>query len=50
MLLTLYFSAFICLCALVCLYFSGCQEMTYKHDGKDVAEVVVVSVVGEKRR
>lgn len=35
-LLVLYFSAFICLCALVCLYFSGCQEMTYKHDGKDV--------------
>ncbi|XP_077433665.1 uncharacterized protein LOC144058901 [Vanacampus margaritifer] len=33
-LLILYFSAFICLCALVCLYFSGCQEMTYKHDGK----------------
>ena len=49
-LLTLYFSAFICLCALVCLYFSGCQEMTYKHDGKDVAEVVVVFVVLEKRR
>ncbi|XP_070407629.1 uncharacterized protein [Nothobranchius furzeri] len=36
LLLVLYFSAFICLCALVCLYFSGCQEMTYKHDGKDV--------------
>lgn len=35
-LLVLYFSAFICLCALVCLYFSGCQEMTYKHEGKDV--------------
>lgn len=34
LLLILYFSAFICLCALVCLYFSGCQEMTYKHDGK----------------
>ncbi|XP_078116733.1 uncharacterized protein LOC144524395 [Sander vitreus] len=34
-LLILYFSFFICLCALVCLYFSGCQEMTYKHDGKD---------------
>lgn len=34
-LLILYFSSFICLCALVCLYFSGCQEMTYKHDGKD---------------
>ncbi|XP_071313450.1 uncharacterized protein [Trachinotus anak] len=31
----LYFSSFICLCALVCLYFSGCQEMTYKHDGKE---------------
>lgn len=39
-LLILYFSAFICLCTLVCLYFSGCQEMTYKHDGKDaVGEV-----------
>jgi len=35
-LLTIYFASFICLCALVCLYFSGCQEMTYKHDGKDV--------------
>lgn len=35
-LLVLYFSAFICLCALVCLYFSGCQEMTYKHDGEDI--------------
>ena len=34
-LLILYFSSFICLCALVCLYFSGCQEMTYKHDGED---------------
>ncbi|XP_075786875.1 uncharacterized protein LOC142829681 [Pelodiscus sinensis] len=33
-LLVLYFSFFICLCALVCLYFSGCQEMTYKHEGK----------------
>lgn len=33
-LLILYFSAFICLCAMVCLYFSGCQEMTYKHDGE----------------
>ncbi|XP_071982213.1 uncharacterized protein [Engystomops pustulosus] len=32
-LLILYFSFFICLCALVCLYFSGCQELTYKHDG-----------------
>ncbi|XP_054681224.1 uncharacterized LOC128125818 homolog [Grus americana] len=32
--LVLYFSFFICLCALVCLYFSGCQEMTYKHEGK----------------
>ncbi|XP_072574764.1 uncharacterized protein [Paramormyrops kingsleyae] len=36
LLLILYFSSFICLCALVCLYFSGCQEMTYKHDGKGV--------------
>lgn len=35
LLLILYFSSFICLCTLVCLYFSGCQEMTYKHDGKD---------------
>lgn len=34
-LLVLYFSSFICLCTLVCLYFSGCQEMTYKHDGED---------------
>lgn len=33
-LLVLYLSMFLCLCALVCLYFSGCQEMTYKHDGK----------------
>lgn len=33
--LILYFSFFIGLCAMVCLYFSGCQEMTYKHDGKD---------------
>ncbi|XP_073668225.1 uncharacterized protein [Paramisgurnus dabryanus] len=31
-LLVLYLSMFLCLCALVCLYFSGCQEMTYKHD------------------
>ncbi|XP_078411593.1 uncharacterized protein LOC144688651 [Cetorhinus maximus] len=35
LLLVLYFSCFICLCALVCLYFSGCQEMTYKHEGKN---------------
>ncbi|XP_073468401.1 uncharacterized protein [Aquarana catesbeiana] len=33
-LLILYFSFFICLCALVCLYFSGCQELTYRHEGK----------------
>ena len=33
-LLVLYFSFFLCLCALVCLYFSGCQEMTYKHEGE----------------
>ncbi|XP_072476294.1 uncharacterized protein [Notamacropus eugenii] len=33
-LFVLYFSFFLCLCALVCLYFSGCQEMTYKHEGK----------------
>lgn len=32
-LFVLYFSFFLCLCALVCLYFSGCQEMTYKHEG-----------------
>ncbi|KAK2505491.1 hypothetical protein MC885_007515 [Smutsia gigantea] len=31
-LFVLYFSFFLCLCALVCLYFSGCQEMTYKHE------------------
>ncbi|KAM9086799.1 uncharacterized protein AAG666_014800 [Megaptera novaeangliae] len=33
-LFVLYFSSFLCLCALVCLYFSGCQEMTYKHEGE----------------
>jgi len=33
-LFVLYFSFFLCLCTLVCLYFSGCQEMTYKHEGK----------------
>ncbi|XP_077135308.1 uncharacterized protein LOC143790915 [Ranitomeya variabilis] len=37
-LLILYFSFFICLCALVCLYFSGCQELTYKHEGKGRSE------------
>ncbi|XP_072643464.1 uncharacterized protein [Canis lupus baileyi] len=36
-LFVLYFSFFLCLCALVCLYFSGCQEMTYKHEGKRLA-------------
>lgn len=36
-LFVLYFSFFLCLCALVCLYFSGCQEMTYKHEGKQLA-------------
>ncbi|XP_077877134.1 uncharacterized protein LOC144366599 [Ictidomys tridecemlineatus] len=36
-LFVLYFSFFLCLCALVCLYFSGCQEMTYKHEGKHLA-------------
>lgn len=41
-LLILYFSSFICLCALVCLYFSGCQEMTYKHDGKDCVGFLIV--------
>ncbi|XP_075922499.1 uncharacterized protein LOC142924289 [Petromyzon marinus] len=30
--LSLYFAFFLTLCTLVCLYFSGCQEMTYKHD------------------
>lgn len=33
-LFVLYFSFFLCLCALVCLYFSGCQEMTYRHEGR----------------
>lgn len=47
-LLILYFSAFICLCALVCLYFSGCQEMTYKHDGK-IAVVFLEMVKTEKQ-
>ncbi|KAG8505825.1 Janus kinase and microtubule-interacting protein 1 [Galemys pyrenaicus] len=36
-LFVLYFSFFLCLCALVCLYFSGCQEMTYKHEGLDLS-------------
>lgn len=36
-LFVLYFSFFLCLCALVCLYFSGCQEMTYRHEGKQRA-------------
>ena len=36
--LVLYLSSFVCLCALVCLYFSGCQEMTYKHDGENFLE------------
>ncbi|XP_070362366.1 uncharacterized protein [Equus asinus] len=36
-LFVLYFSFFLCLCALVCLYFSGCQEMTYKHEGEPLA-------------
>lgn len=36
-LFVLYFSFFLCLCALVCLYFSGCQEMTYKHEGMQLA-------------
>ncbi|KAJ8780314.1 hypothetical protein J1605_011578 [Eschrichtius robustus] len=31
-LFVLYVSFFLCLCALVCLYFSGCQEMTHKHE------------------
>ncbi|XP_072868619.1 uncharacterized protein [Chlorocebus sabaeus] len=35
-LFVLYFSFFLCLCALVCLYFSGCQEMTYKHEGRQL--------------
>lgn len=33
-LFVLYFSFFLCLCALVCLYFSGCQELTYRHEGR----------------
>ncbi|XP_072857080.2 uncharacterized protein LOC140707465 [Pogona vitticeps] len=37
--LALCFSFFICLCALVCLYFSGCQEMTYKHEGKQLLAI-----------
>lgn len=36
-LFVLYFSFFLCLCALVCLYFSGCQEMTYKHEGTQLS-------------
>lgn len=36
-LFVLYFSFFLCLCALVCLYFSGCQEMTYRHEGMQLA-------------
>lgn len=36
-LLVLYFSFFLCLCTLVCLYFSGCQEMTYRHEGERLA-------------
>lgn len=47
-LLILYFSSFICLCALVCLYFSGCQEMTYKHDGKD--SVGLEKLIGRKKQ
>ena len=38
-LFVLYFSFFLCLCALVCLYFSGCQEMTYRHEGMQLAGV-----------
>lgn len=38
-LFVLYFSFFLCLCALVCLYFSGCQEMTYRHEGMQLAAV-----------
>ncbi|XP_066173336.1 uncharacterized homolog [Sylvia atricapilla] len=38
--LVLYFSFFLCLCALVCLYFSGCQEMTYKHEGKKCTDAL----------
>lgn len=34
LLFVLYFSFFLCLCTLVCLYFSGCQEMTYRHEGE----------------
>ncbi|XP_062991199.1 uncharacterized LOC128125818 homolog [Elgaria multicarinata webbii] len=39
--LVLYFSFFISLCALVCLYFSGCQEMTYKHEGMPLDQTTV---------
>lgn len=46
-LLVLYLSSFICLCALVCLYFSGCQEMTYKHDGKS-AKCISVSKCSDR--
>ncbi|XP_077157660.1 uncharacterized protein LOC143819657 [Paroedura picta] len=41
--LILYFSFFVCLCALVCLYFSGCQEMTYKHEGKSSSLLVPIN-------
>lgn len=37
LLFVLYFSFFLCLCTLVCLYFSGCQEMTYRHEGERLA-------------
>ena len=38
LLFVLYFSFFLCLCTLVCLYFSGCQELTYRHEGKRPAQ------------
>ncbi|EPY77936.1 hypothetical protein CB1_001159021 [Camelus ferus] len=54
-LFVLYFSFFLCLCTLVCLYFSGCQEMTYKHEaitdpttrllGRLVAQMLIKHVV-----
>lgn len=57
-LFVLYFSFFLCLCALVCLYFSGCQEMTYRHEGErrppealpDVAQGKDRGIPGRARR
>ncbi|XP_069451100.1 uncharacterized protein [Ovis canadensis] len=41
-LFVLYFSFFLCLCTLVCLYFSGCQEMTYKHEAAVIGKLLPV--------